>query len=95
MRTVVSGVVDAPTEPGAMVAVEGIVEATLGLAIALDLCSMLTPLAGSGATLFLDISPHDPAIPARLNGVVSAGVSGAIFRVAPSLATAESDALRC
>src|SRR5262249_43743879 len=43
MATVVTGVVDAPTEPAAIAFIEEIVEAILGLALALDMCMILAP----------------------------------------------------
>lgn len=101
VKTLLSGTVEAPTEPMAIIAVEEVVEATLGLCLALDLCLMLTPLPGSSATLFLNISPHDDRIPSRLGGLVSAAISGAVLRdpsrpgdaggTDPNLAQAELD----
>jgi len=84
-----SGTVEASTEPAAIVTIEEILQTVLGLALALDLCSMFAPLPGAGPSVSLEIKPHNAAIPSRLSGEASAGISGAVFRVPPSLTELE------
>jgi hypothetical protein len=89
-----SGTVEAPTEPTALVTIEEILQTVLGLALALDLCSMLAPLPGAAPSVSLEIAPYDAAIPSRLSGEVSAGISGALFRVPQSLTELERHHIR-
>ncbi len=61
----------------------------MAAALALDLCSLLSPLPGSSPSVCLELSPNDALIPTQLRNTVSAGVSGAVFRVPESLTDLE------
>jgi len=86
---ILSGQVNAPTEPAAIAVVEQTLETVLGLCLALDFCIMLRPLPGLNPSLSIEITPHGKNIPTSLGTVVSAGISSAVFRVPESLTELE------
>jgi hypothetical protein len=81
----VSGQVNAATEPSAIEAVEDLIAALLGVVQVLDLCVIAAPLPGSRHSAQVAMTPHETDIPSELSADISAGVAGTLFRVPPKL----------
>src|SRR5262245_23407291 len=85
----VSGQILAVTESSAIVAVEEIIGALLGVCHVLDLCMVLTPLPGSRHSASITITPHDETIPSELSADISAGIASTVFHLPPNLTDLE------
>jgi hypothetical protein len=86
---VLSGQVEAATEPSAIMSIEDLVAALLGICQALDLCIVTAPLPGSRHNVSVVITPHDVEVPSELSADVSAGIGGTVFRLPAKLTDLE------